>query len=267
MAEQPVRRADDQGQPSREGREGWPAVLVHRADGDRRRQRPGRPRLRQGQRSRPRGAKGHRRGEEEPLRRPARGLDDHPPGHRPGRRGPDPVEAGRARVPASSPAARRVRSSRWPASTTSSPSRSAPRTRSTSPTRRSPGCTRLRRPDEVAALRGKSAEEVTPAGVLRAYNERRRLRRRGSEQAQLTWRTKLELRSPRSARRSAPSRSTAARCARSGFAGSVRRTCCPTAPRSVACSLGCRTSSSSRRSPTASQAGPPTRAATTPKER
>ena len=32
----------------------------------------------------------------------------------------------------------------------------------------------LRRPDEVARLRGKSPEEVTPAGVLRAYRERRR---------------------------------------------------------------------------------------------
>ena len=35
----------------------------------------------------------------------------------------------------------------------------------------------LRRPDEVARLRGKSPEEVTPAGVLRAYEERRRLGR------------------------------------------------------------------------------------------
>jgi small subunit ribosomal protein S5 len=36
------------------------------------------------------------------------------------------------------------------------------------------GLRSLRRPDEVARLRGKSPEEVTPAGVLRAYNERRR---------------------------------------------------------------------------------------------
>jgi small subunit ribosomal protein S5 len=33
----------------------------------------------------------------------------------------------------------------------------------------------LRRPDEVARIRGKTPEEVTPVGVLRAYNERRRL--------------------------------------------------------------------------------------------
>jgi len=34
----------------------------------------------------------------------------------------------------------------------------------------------LRRPDEVARLRDKTPEEVTPAGVLRAYEERRRAR-------------------------------------------------------------------------------------------
>src|ERR1700729_4190904 len=32
----------------------------------------------------------------------------------------------------------------------------------------------LKRPDEIAALRGKSADEVTPAAMLRAYRERRR---------------------------------------------------------------------------------------------
>ncbi|MGH9059484.1 MAG: ribosomal protein S5, partial [Acidimicrobiales bacterium] len=32
----------------------------------------------------------------------------------------------------------------------------------------------LKRPDQVARLRGKSPEEVTPAGVLRAYQERQR---------------------------------------------------------------------------------------------
>jgi small subunit ribosomal protein S5 len=38
------------------------------------------------------------------------------------------------------------------------------------------GLRALRRPDEVARLRGKTAEEITPAGVLRAYEERRRMR-------------------------------------------------------------------------------------------
>jgi small subunit ribosomal protein S5 len=36
------------------------------------------------------------------------------------------------------------------------------------------GLKSLRRPDEVAALRGKQPDEVTPAGVLRAYRERKR---------------------------------------------------------------------------------------------
>ena len=36
------------------------------------------------------------------------------------------------------------------------------------------GLRALKRPDEVAALRGKSPEEVTPTGVLRAYRERQR---------------------------------------------------------------------------------------------
>ena len=39
------------------------------------------------------------------------------------------------------------------------------------------GLKALRRPDEVARLRGKSPEEVTPVGVLRAYEQRRRLNR------------------------------------------------------------------------------------------
>ena len=37
------------------------------------------------------------------------------------------------------------------------------------------GLRALVRPDEVARLRGLAAEDVVPAGVLRAYNERRRL--------------------------------------------------------------------------------------------
>ncbi|MHB1917766.1 MAG: 30S ribosomal protein S5 [Acidimicrobiales bacterium] len=36
------------------------------------------------------------------------------------------------------------------------------------------GLRALRRPDEVAALRGKAPDDVTPTGVLRAYRERRR---------------------------------------------------------------------------------------------
>src|SRR5271155_5886638 len=36
------------------------------------------------------------------------------------------------------------------------------------------GLKSLRQPDEVAALRGKTPDEVTPTGVLRAFRERRR---------------------------------------------------------------------------------------------
>jgi small subunit ribosomal protein S5 len=38
----------------------------------------------------------------------------------------------------------------------------------------------LKRPDEVARIRGKSPEEVTPRGLLEAYNESERARRSGA---------------------------------------------------------------------------------------
>ena len=41
------------------------------------------------------------------------------------------------------------------------------------------GLRSLRRPEEVAALRGKSAEEVSSAGMLRAYRERKAQSRHG----------------------------------------------------------------------------------------
>lgn len=43
------------------------------------------------------------------------------------------------------------------------------------------GLKTLRSPDQVAALRGKTPEEVTPAGVLRAYKESQRLAKLGAE--------------------------------------------------------------------------------------
>ena len=43
------------------------------------------------------------------------------------------------------------------------------------------GLRSLRTPDQVAALRGKTAEEVTPGGVLRAYRETQRLAKAGVE--------------------------------------------------------------------------------------
>ncbi len=42
------------------------------------------------------------------------------------------------------------------------------------------GLKALRDPEQVARLRGKSPEEVAPAGMLRAYQERRRLMRASS---------------------------------------------------------------------------------------
>ncbi|MGH8999935.1 MAG: 30S ribosomal protein S5 [Acidimicrobiia bacterium] len=43
------------------------------------------------------------------------------------------------------------------------------------------GLESLKRPEDVARLRGKSAAEVTPAGMLRAYNERNRAARAPAE--------------------------------------------------------------------------------------
>ncbi len=43
------------------------------------------------------------------------------------------------------------------------------------------GLKTLRSPDQVAALRGKTPEQVTPAGVLRAYKESQRLAKLGAE--------------------------------------------------------------------------------------
>jgi small subunit ribosomal protein S5 len=45
------------------------------------------------------------------------------------------------------------------------------------------GLQSLRRPDEIARLRGKSPEEVTPKGVLNAYNERKKLAKIAASEA------------------------------------------------------------------------------------
>ncbi|HLF40863.1 MAG TPA: 30S ribosomal protein S5, partial [Acidimicrobiia bacterium] len=39
------------------------------------------------------------------------------------------------------------------------------------------GLKELRRPEEVARLRGKAPEEFTPTGLLRAYRERQQLQK------------------------------------------------------------------------------------------
>ena len=106
----PARRPRAQGargrdQPRRQGRQGRPAVLVHRAGRDRRRGRPRRRRLRQGPRGPARDLEGRRRREEEPVHRPEARHDDHPRDRRP-RSTPRASCCGlRAREPASSPAA------------------------------------------------------------------------------------------------------------------------------------------------------------------
>jgi small subunit ribosomal protein S5 len=43
------------------------------------------------------------------------------------------------------------------------------------------GLKSLKRPDDIARLRGKTPEEVTPLGVLRAYNETRRVQRAAAQ--------------------------------------------------------------------------------------
>ena len=95
---------------------------------------------------------------------PLAGSHHHPPDHR---REPAPAASCSSRpprVPASSPAARPAPSWRWPASTTSWPSRWARPTASTWPTPPSPASSRCKRPDEVARAAGQAARRGRPAG-------------------------------------------------------------------------------------------------------
>src|SRR5580658_2060991 len=110
------------------------------------------------------------------------------------------------------------------------------------------GLKQLRRPDDVAALRGKSADEVTPGGVLRAYRERKRETDLFAAETRGAWLRPRRRRrgspacwSHRRARPSGPSRSTGARCGPSGCAASGSPTSCRTAPKSGACWLASRT--------------------------
>ena len=112
-------------------------------------------------------------------RRPARTSSRCPWPARPsptrssGRAGPAGSCSSRPpRAPGSSPAAPPGPSWRWPASTTSWPSRSGSSNGINVAHATIAGLQGPARPDEVAALRGKQPDEVTPAGVLRAYRER-----------------------------------------------------------------------------------------------
>ncbi len=142
----PVRRASDRDQPGREGRQGRPAVLVHRARRRGRRLGQRRPRVREGQGGPggdPEGdgggaASGCSRSRSPATRSRIRSSASTTPRACCSSR-PRPV-------PVSSPAERPERSSRRRACTTCWPSRSARRTRSTSPARRSTGCGRCAAP-------------------------------------------------------------------------------------------------------------------------
>ena len=135
--------------------------------------RQGRSRLRQGEGGARRHPEGHRGGEEEPLLGAARGQ----------RPSPIPSWASAARdgccssrprpVPASSPAARR-RAILEAAGVHDILAKSLGSSNGINVAHATiAGLRGLKRPDEVAALRGKTPEEVTPAGVLRAYRESR----------------------------------------------------------------------------------------------
>ena len=107
------------------------------------------------------------------------------------------------------------------------------------------GLRSLRRPDDVAKLRGKSAEEVSTKGMLAAYRERERPASTRSPRSRDEPSSKVTL--VRSTHRH---QAQAARhaSARSGSARSAARTRCPTGPRSAACSPGSRTCHAWRRS-------------------
>ena len=106
-----ARRRD---QPRRQGRQGRPALLVHRARRRRRRERRRRRRLRQGQRGPARDPEGRRAREEEPLPRAQARLDDHAPDDRASSAPAACCSSPPRPVPASSPAAACARCSSSP---------------------------------------------------------------------------------------------------------------------------------------------------------
>ena len=96
----------------------------------------------------------------------------------------------------------------------------------------------LRRPDDVARIRGKSPEEVTPPGLLRAYRET--TRGPTPEPTEVAAWPMLKVTQVRSAIGTKPKHRGTLRALGLGRIG--RRTCCPTDPRSGACCAGSRTS-------------------------
>ena len=96
----------------------------------------------------------------------------------------------------------------------------------------------LRRPDDVAKLRGKSAEEVSTKGMLAAYRERERAGKHEiTEVAVARW-ARLRVTLVKSTIGTKPKHRGTIRAL--GLGRSGPRTSFPTGPRSAACSPGCR---------------------------
>ena len=162
-----------QHQPRRQGREGWPPVLLHRPRGDRRRQRPRRPRLRQGQGGAPRHPEGHREARKNLFKVALAGTTIiHPvigetgAGRvfmKPAAPGTGVIAGGAARAILEEAGIRDVLCKSLGSSNHINVARATIQ-----------GLKALKRPDEIAKLRGLDPEEFVPKALLAAYRESER---------------------------------------------------------------------------------------------